>query len=158
MTTRGKKPGENEFSDDRPTTIDPPRDLDDRKTLPVMPRPASNARAKTPTGRPTAPALARPPQKPKPAPPQQIKAISMKTPADPNAEPAKKLERDMPHIQLRAMSEMSRANQPLDLGNLAPPYDPAQARARTVRDYVMWGSLAVALAVVIAVAVWMVAA
>ena len=81
----------------------------------------------------------------------------MKTPADPNLKPVPKPEREMPHVQLRAMSEMSRAQIPLNLGNLAPPYDPAEARKRTVRDYVVWGSLVVILASAIALTVWFVA-
>lgn len=93
-----------------------------------------------------------------PAPAAPIRAISMKTPADPSLKPVAKPQREMPHVKLRAMSEMSRANQPLNLGNLAPPYDPAQARARTVRDYVVWGSVAVMLASAIALAVWFLAA
>jgi hypothetical protein len=147
VSTRGKTPTQR-GNPPPPDARD--GDLDDRATIPSLPRP----RAKTPA------VEARPPIRAismkTPADPQ-MRAISMKTPGDPNAEPPKKLEREMPHIQLRAMSEMSRANQQL-LGNLAPPYDPAQARARTVRDYVMWGSLAVALAAVIALVVWVVAA
>jgi hypothetical protein len=93
---------------------------------------------------------------PKPAdPPPVIRAISMMTPVDPNARAAPKPEREPPHVQLRAMADKSRAQQQ-NLGNLAPPYDPAEARARTVRDYALWGSLAVALAAVIALVVWLV--
>lgn len=105
-------------------------------------------------------------RKPKPAPlpaplptpaPAPIRAISMKTPADPNVRPVEKPAPELPHVRLRAMSEMSRAQQPQNLGNLAPPYDPAEARARTVREYVIWGSLAVMIASVIALVVWFVA-
>jgi hypothetical protein len=97
----------------------------------------------------------RPAQRAPTAPP--IQAISMKTPADPNLKPVEKPQREMPHVQLRAMSEMARAQQPQNLGNLAPPYDPAAARNRTVREYVVWGSLAVILASAIALTVWFVA-
>lgn len=81
----------------------------------------------------------------------------MKTPADHRLKPVEKKPRDLPHVQLRKMSEVARSKEPQNLGNLAPPYDPAEARARTVRDYVLWGSLAVMLASVIALAVWVIA-
>jgi hypothetical protein len=81
----------------------------------------------------------------------KVVAISMKTPADAIRPP---VERELPHVKLRAMSEMSRAQIPLNLGNLAPPYDPAAARKRTVREYIAWGSLAVILACGIALVVW----
>ena len=38
----------------------------------------------------------------------------------------------------------------------APPYDPAEARARSMRDYVVWGCVGVMLASVIALGVWFV--
>jgi hypothetical protein len=88
---------------------------------------------------------------------QKIVAISMKTPADPNLAPVKLPERELPHVRLRAMSEMSRANMPLNLGNLAPPYDPSEARKRNVKEYVVWGCIAVVLASAIALVVWFVA-
>jgi hypothetical protein len=88
---------------------------------------------------------------------QKIVAISMKTPADPKLAPVKMPERDMPHVRLRAMSEMSRANMPLNLGNLAPPYDPNEARKRNMKEYVLWGCVAVMLASAIALGVWFLA-
>jgi hypothetical protein len=81
----------------------------------------------------------------------RVIAISMKTPSDAIRPP---VERELPHVKLRAMSEMSRAQIPLNLGNLAPPYDPAAARKRTVREYIVWASLAVILACGIALVVW----
>jgi hypothetical protein len=88
---------------------------------------------------------------------QPIRAISMKTPADPNLQPVEKAERDMPHVKLRAMSEVARAQQPQNLGNFAAPYDASEARKRTAREMVIWGSLVVILASVIALGVWFVA-
>jgi hypothetical protein len=86
---------------------------------------------------------------------QPIQAISMKTPgagaaqvAEPNP-PTPMLARP----KLRAMSEVTPANQQL-LGHVAPPYDPVEARARQVREYVIWGCLAVILASAIALVVW----
>ena len=37
-----------------------------------------------------------------------------------------------------------------NLGNVAPPYNPEEARARRVREYVIWGCVAVILASAIA--------
>jgi hypothetical protein len=109
--------------------------------------------------KPTPPAGSPPPTvKPTPMPaPAPLMAISMKTPANPDLKPVEKREPELPHVRLRAMSELSRAQQPQNLGNLAPPYDPAEARARTVREYLIWGSLAVIMASAIALVVWFVA-
>jgi hypothetical protein len=141
MSARGSKPTrrgtpppakpKHEYADDDPTSI---YDSDERHRVPVEEKPAEK-------------------------PGQPMVAISMKTPADPKLAPvpSNKQEREMPHVKLRAMSEVARAQQPQNLGNLAPPYDPAEARARTMRDYVLWGSLAVVIASGIALAVWLVA-
>jgi len=102
---------------------------------------------------------------------QKLVAISMKTPADslesqsfvavsmktPGAPLPPKPEREMPHVKLRAMSEMSRAARPLNLGTIAPPYDPHEARKRNMKEYVLWGCIAVILASAIALVVWFVA-
>jgi hypothetical protein len=87
----------------------------------------------------------------------KIVAISMKTPADPKLAPVKVQEKDMPHSKLRALSEVSRAQIPLNLGNLAPPYDPNEARKRTMKEYIVWGCISVMLACAIALAVWFLA-
>jgi hypothetical protein len=81
-----------------------------------------------------------------------IKAISMKTPGD--AKPKKADPADLPHVKLRAMSEVARAQTPQNLGNLAPPYDPHKARVRSLQDYVIWGCVAIILASAIALVVW----
>lgn len=115
-------------------------------------------------GQPTALETPRPPiiavsKKDAPAP---IQAISMKTPGHglpaPSANPpTPALARPM----LRGIAEVaqqSRSTGPVqNLGNLAQPYDPRQARARAVREYVIWGCLAVILASGIALVVWFVA-
>ena len=85
----------------------------------------------------------------------QIKAISMKTPG--SVKKVEMPEAEMPHIKLRAMSEFSRAKTPQNLGNLAPPYDPSEARKRSMREYVIWGCIAIMLASGIALVVWFVA-
>lgn len=116
--------------------------------------PAAKA-GRAPAQSPAPPVL--PPQPAAPAPAPKIQAISMKTPANPNLKPVERPEREMPHVKLRQMSEVARAQHPQNLGNLAPPYDPAEARKRTVREYVVWGSLAVIIASAIALVVWFVA-
>jgi hypothetical protein len=83
-----------------------------------------------------------------------VKAISMKTPGMPKRELP---EAEMPHVKLRALSEISRAQIPLNLGNLAPPYDPHEARKRSFREYAIWGCVALILASAIALVVWFVA-
>jgi hypothetical protein len=88
-------------------------------------------------------------------PSQPIQAISMKTPGDGAAQVAQPNPPTpiLARPKLRAMSEVTPANQQL-LGHVAPPYDPVEARARQVREYVIWGCLAVILASAIALVVW----
>lgn len=136
-TKRGAPPPSkptNEYSDDAPTSI-----YDSGEHPPKVPK------------APVVPAAAPAPAK------QAFQTISMKTPADPNMKPIEKAEREMPHVRLRAMSEVAKQNQPQNLGNLAPPYNPAEARARTMRELVVWGCLAVMIASAIALVVWFVA-
>ncbi|NVB77142.1 MAG: hypothetical protein HOV81_01990, partial [Kofleriaceae bacterium] len=84
-----------------------------------------------------------------------IKAISMKTPGD---APKREVKAPvLPAVKLRAMSEVTRAQTPQNLGNFAPPYDPRAARAKSTREYILWGCLAVIIASAIAVVVWFVA-
>jgi hypothetical protein len=127
-----------------------------------------SARSKTPTKKGTTPApstdertrVYRGPEDrgPEQAPSESgntFKAISMKSP-----DGATKKEPEppvLPAVKLRAMSEFHRAQTPQNLGNLAPPYDPHEARKRSAQDYVMWGCIAVILASAIALVVWFVA-
>ncbi len=129
-----------------------------------------SARAKKPTGRPPPiPARAKPqladetptaildPGQVRRAAVTPIKAISLKTPGGPAPEPAQRQGTpDMPKVKLRAISEVTSARHatPQNLGYLAPPRDPAEVRARRVRDYVIWGCVSVILASAIALAVW----
>ena len=92
---------------------------------------------------------------------EPFKAVSMKTPADPEEEQAKaneKAARVLPEVRIRAMSELN-ANQtpPRGMGFLAPPHDPQEARSRRLRDNVIWGSVAVMVAAVVMLAVWFLA-
>lgn len=113
-----------------------------------------SARAKTPSTEP--PTL---PERP-PVPPAKprIKAISMKTPAsDKIAVDEQLVAKPEPQIRrpkLRALSEVSLVDHPLDLGNFAPPADPAEIRAKRVRDIVLVASLSLIVASVIALIVW----
>ena len=112
-----------------------------------------SARAKTPSTQP-------PPLPPQPAAAParpRIKAISMKTPAsdkiavdDMQVQPEPQLRRP----KLRAISEVSLVDHPLDLGNFAPPADPSEIRAKRVRDVVIIASLSLIVASVIALIVW----
>ncbi len=95
-------------------------------------------------------------------PPGKIQAISMKTPGQglpaPDANPPTPV---LPRPQLRGVAEVAshgKSTGPVqNLGNLAQPYDPKQARARAMREYVIWGCLAVILASGVALVVWFVA-
>ncbi len=150
-TRRGTAPPRDskpDFTDDGPTNV-----YDHKKHKTPGPQAAA------PQPQPQAAASQPPPAAhvPQAAESQKIVAISMKTPADPNLAPVKIPERELPHVRLRAMSEVSRAHQPLQLGNLAPPYDPTEARKRNMKEYVLWGCVAVILASGIALVVWFVA-
>jgi len=62
------------------------------------------------------------------------------------------------HVQLRSMAEVAGLHDaPVGLGNLAPPRDPRQARARRLRANVVWAGVAIVLACAIALAIWFVA-
>jgi hypothetical protein len=88
---------------------------------------------------------------------QPIQAISMKTPGEGRPPAADNPPTPIiPRPKLRAVSEVTPAKQQ-NLGNLASPYDPKEARARAVQEYVIWGCLAVILASAIALVVWFVA-
>jgi hypothetical protein len=88
-----------------------------------------------------------------------IQSYSMKTPgAQSPPEPASQPTPMVPRPKLRALAEVAQhasSTGPVqNLGNLAQPYDPKEARARKVREYVIWGCVAVILASVIALVVW----
>ena len=60
----------------------------------------------------------------------------------------------MPHVKLRAMSEVTRAQTPQNLGHLAPPYDPTEARKRSARDLAIWACVGIIIACAVALVVW----
>jgi hypothetical protein len=89
--------------------------------------------------------------------PKALRVISMKTPAD-LAEAKQQAKQHQ--VQIRSMSNVVRAHDTPTasrLGRLAPPRDPREARARKVRDYVIWGCVVVILASLVMLAVWFIA-
>jgi len=87
---------------------------------------------------------------------EPIRVISMK---DHEAPKPRAEEARVPlHVQLRSMAEVAGLHDaPVDLGNLAPPRDPRQARARRLRANVVWAGVAIVLACVISLAIWFIA-
>lgn len=87
----------------------------------------------------------------------QLEAISMKTPgAEPIAADQMRAQPALKRPQLRAISEVT-PQKAQSLGYLAPPADPAQLRARRVRDAVLIGSLSLIVASIVALVIWFVA-
>lgn len=88
-----------------------------------------------------------------------IKVTSMKTPGQ--ASGPIPLPSDAPRVvhqvKMRAISEMAKPAPQLSLGYLAPPRDPNAVRARRWRDFVVWGSVCVILACVVALGIWFIA-
>jgi len=151
MSARPRKPPSKppeRPSDDAPTTIY------DSGEMPARRRPSPTAKGSAPPEK-TVVDKPRPPILPvsKKEQSQPIKAISMKTPDNEKLpESANPPTPIIPRPKLRAISEVTPVQQ--NLGNLAPPYDPKEARARSMREYVIWGCLAVILASAIALVVW----
>jgi hypothetical protein len=86
---------------------------------------------------------------------EPLQIISMK---DQLARQPRREERRPLQVQLRSLAEVSGRNDtPVNLGRLAPPRDPRQARARRLRANVMWGCVAIVLACGISLVVWFVA-
>jgi hypothetical protein len=85
---------------------------------------------------------------------EPIRVVSMKTPADVDAD--KPTKRPLPEVRLRAIADVHKTP-PHGMGRLAPPRDPKEARSRRVRDNVIWGSVAVIVAAVVMLAVWFLA-
>jgi hypothetical protein len=187
MSARARKPPTTEppdrpSLDDQPTTIfdsdeyPPKRKAQSQGTPTVVDRPVAGAHV-TPTivDKPVAASRAAPTMLEKPArskkepsapiqviskknPSEPMRAISMKTPDEGRAPmPDNPPTPIIPRPKLRAVSEVAPAKQQQNLGNLASPYDPKEARARAVQEYVIWGCLAVILASAIALVVWFVA-
>jgi hypothetical protein len=94
---------------------------------------------------------------------EPIRAISMRDQVDAqNRRPNEQHDPHNPrvplHVQLRSIAEASgRHREVRNLGHLAPPRDPRQARARHRRGNLLWACAALALAGSIALAIWLVA-
>jgi hypothetical protein len=90
-----------------------------------------------------------------------IKVVSMKTPGQVSSGqiplPADAQPRPVHQVKMRAISEMAKPMPQLSLGYLAPPRDPNAVRARRWRDFVVWGSICVILACVVALGIWFIA-
>jgi hypothetical protein len=84
-----------------------------------------------------------------------IIAISLKTPAE-IAEETKKKSVKIRKPNLRSIGEISGTHTPPQgLGFLAPPRDASAARTRRTRSNVSWVIAALAIAVVVAVSIWL---
>ena len=66
-------------------------------------------------------------------------------------------EQTAPVPKLRAISEIS-DTPPYGMGRLAPPRDAREVRSRRVRDVVIWCAAAAALATLVSLLIWFVAA
>ncbi|MEO6776584.1 MAG: hypothetical protein ABI467_26815 [Kofleriaceae bacterium] len=90
-----------------------------------------------------------------------IKVVSKKTPglASSGPIPLPPDVRPIPQVKLRAISEVtSKSHTPQQqLGYLAPPRDPNEVRGRRRRDFVVWSSICVILACVVALGIWFLA-
>jgi hypothetical protein len=162
MSARARKPPTIQ-PPDRPSLDDAPTTIYDSDEYPPTRKAAAQA-APTVIDKPVPAAVQAALQKQaapvavKQEPSAPMQAISMKTPGQAQRPPAPE-NPPTPMLQrpkLRAVSEVTPAKQQ-HLGNLASPYDPKAARARALREYVIWGCLAVILASAIALVVWFVA-
>jgi len=139
-----------------------PRELEDapRAEEPTRRQKAPTKRGHDAAGKPAPRAAAAPPGRRAPAPPppgprsEPMRVISMKTPADLDAE--EKAQRVLPVVKLRALADLQQTP-PRGMGNLAPPRDPREARSRRVRDNIIWGSVAVIVASFVTLAIWFLA-
>lgn len=84
-------------------------------------------------------------------PAEPLRVISMKTPAELEAEKRSKL---VPKAQIRSIAEVSGKYQQSDMGFLALPRDAKQARGRRVVSNLYWAAIVVAIALVVALALW----
>jgi len=91
---------------------------------------------------------------------EPIQVVSMKTPHEAPPEPGAPPQTPIvPRPKLRAISEITPLPhaQPRNLGYLAPPRDPAEVRSRQFRELVLWASVAVIVASIVALVIWFVA-
>jgi len=90
--------------------------------------------------------------------PEPIRVISLKTPAElAAAKRAEKKSRRLPQVQIRSIGEISGSHTPpRGVGNLAPPRDAHAARIRHARSNILWAAAALAVALIVATAVWLI--
>lgn len=163
---------------DKPVTRPPPLPRHAKPTAkqpPAAPKPADPdddaTTVRDPRELPRPPELPAASAAPAPAPARQfvraqshaqspahgVVAVSKKTPGTRRAAdvegPA------VPRVKLRAMSEVASGPHaaPQQLGYLAPPRDPREARSRRRGDLVVWGSVCVMIACAIALGIWFLA-
>jgi hypothetical protein len=85
---------------------------------------------------------------------EPLRVISMKTPAELEAEKRSKL---VPKAHIRSIAEVSGAHHKRsEMGFLALPRDAKQARGRRVVSNLYWAATVVAIALVVALALWFV--
>lgn len=84
-----------------------------------------------------------------------MRAISMKTPMADGSKPEKIAARK-PEVRLSPTPPRVQAP-PQPSGRLAPPRNAGEVRVRRARDAVLWGSLTVMLASIVALVIWLIA-
>lgn len=157
------------FVDGQPTTVDGPRGqrAAELRTL-VDPPKRDGLDGPTHVDRKhvdTPPPLAPPPSPVRavsarsPGSSQPLQVISMKTPVDHAAARAPEPPAKVHRVEIRDLSTLRnhRATPPQGLGNLAPPRDERQARARKRQDLVLWGSIAVIVGSFVTLGIWFLA-
>jgi hypothetical protein len=91
--------------------------------------------------------------------PQRPNAV--KHPADVAAAQApkepKNVRPQIPQVKLRSIAEASRTTPSRGMGNLAPPRDPDVARKQRLWSNTFWASIAVIIASLVALAIWLIA-
>jgi hypothetical protein len=86
-----------------------------------------------------------------------IRVMSMKTPGVGDAAPRQDTPpRALPQVKLRAISDVAHVGhaRPENLGYLAPPRDAREVRSRRTQDFVIWASVCVMIACLIALGIW----
>ncbi|MBA3542800.1 MAG: hypothetical protein H0T79_24495 [Deltaproteobacteria bacterium] len=149
MSARSRPPTE----DDIKTTIRDPLDKARARSGKTQPPPIPRSMAPTqpPPAAPRPPIVASSHKRT-----ADVQAISMKTPAELASERAGRPE--LPKVKLRAMGEVNRQRSITPpMGNLALPFNPKEARERRWWSNTFWGAIAVIIASLVALAIWLVA-
>jgi hypothetical protein len=143
---------EQETTEVTPIPTRGPIDLATPTHIDPTPGDAASHDESSPPAEPAAPAQGRRFERSEP-----IRVFSMKHHTDPQ-KPRADDPRVQLQVQLRSLAEVAgRSHTPGELGRLAPPRDPRQARARHVRANVTWACIAIALACAISLSIWLIA-